>query len=596
MAKGEATLLIKIKEMGSEAIDKVQESIGALKAFATVAFAAITAVVYKSIDAYREQEEATNKLSQAMANAGIFSNELRQKYDEQAKALQKITTYADEQITSAQAILQAFTGGREVTEELTKATLNLAAAKKMDLNAAADLVGKTIGSNTNILSRQGVQFDNNTRGAERLSAVIEALNSKFGGQAEAAAKGLGSLKQLENVTGDIFEVMGDKLAPLVAVVTSLFISMAESAQKNEGIFSGFSSILTGFLSITNRVASGLHLLTQMVSGVIGTLVGAGDLLIRGQFKAAKAAMATGLAEIATQMEQNVIAMQGRQTALDEADTNRQKEKLEADLLLLEESLRKKAEVKLAADEAEFIALQEQKLMQMEADNALIGANQEQEFAAYLAHLNKKISAEDDAHKKSKLMREKEEALKFQALALRAKQELDLTNMTTQAKLNILQGAANLATALAGRESKAAFVIQQASALAGTFVATKLAAAQALASPPGPPATIPLAGYVETAGYLNMAAIAATTLKGLASGGVVPATQGGTPFILGEGGRDEAVIPLENGGVPGMGTNVHIHVGAMMGTQAEAREFAVMIDRELLTLRQQNQSVSMESLA
>jgi hypothetical protein len=596
MAKqGEATLLLRIKEMGAEAIDKVQESIGALKAFALVAFTAISAVVYKSIDAYREQEEATNQLSQAMANAGVFSEALRKKYLDQASALQKITTFADEQIVSAQAVLQAFTGGREVTEDLTRATLNLAAAKKMDLASAAELVGKSIGGTINMLSRQGIQFDNNTVGAQRLAAVTEALNQKFGGQAEAAARGLGSLKQLQNATGDVFEVMGERLAPAVTIVAREMTIMAEQFQKNEMFLSGFVSIAQFGLKIVNGLGSAFHDLSSAIGGYLGMVSGAMAQVMSGQFKQAKETIRSGLADIQKMGEENEAAMLARQAAIDSIDTAHKQEKQAKDLALLQESLAKQTSVKTAASEMEFVSLQEQRLAQMESENALIGANQEQQLSARIAHLNKMISAEEDYHKKAQLMRQKEVLLKQQKEMLAQKAEIDLENATMQAKVNIASSAANLIAAATDQGSKLAFYAMKAAALAQAFVSTKLAATQALAVPPAP--NFALAGMAETAGYTNMAAIGMSAIKGLATGGVVPATQGGKPFILGEGGKDEAVIPLENGMVPGMGgPQIHFHVGAMMGTEQEAREFARMIDQRLYQLRLSNESVSFDGIS
>jgi hypothetical protein len=48
------------------------------------------------------------------------------------------------------------------------------------------------------------------------------------------------------------------------------------------------------------------------------------------------------------------------------------------------------------------------------------------------------------------------------------------------------------------------------------------------------------------------------IPALADGGIVKASPGGTLALIGEGGRDEAVIPLDRMGSMG-GNNVTIHV-------------------------------------
>ncbi len=74
---------------------------------------------------------------------------------------------------------------------------------------------------------------------------------------------------------------------------------------------------------------------------------------------------------------------------------------------------------------------------------------------------------------------------------------------------------------------------------------------------------------------------------LASGGIIPATPGGTLALLGEGGQDEAVVPLKNGTPLGGSTtnnnvtvNVNINAQAFMGSQIQARQFAMQIFNSL----------------
>jgi len=44
---------------------------------------------------------------------------------------------------------------------------------------------------------------------------------------------------------------------------------------------------------------------------------------------------------------------------------------------------------------------------------------------------------------------------------------------------------------------------------------------------------------------------------LAKGGIVRARPGGTALVAGEGGRDEAIVPLPRGGGLGMGGVAHV---------------------------------------
>lgn len=80
---------------------------------------------------------------------------------------------------------------------------------------------------------------------------------------------------------------------------------------------------------------------------------------------------------------------------------------------------------------------------------------------------------------------------------------------------------------------------------------------------------------------------------MAEGGIVRAQPGGMLATIGEGGRDEAVIPLDEAGGT-LGTNITIVVnGGLLGDESSAREFAVALDREFLKLRRANQSLAFD---
>lgn len=81
------------------------------------------------------------------------------------------------------------------------------------------------------------------------------------------------------------------------------------------------------------------------------------------------------------------------------------------------------------------------------------------------------------------------------------------------------------------------------------------------------------------------------VPGFATGGIIPATPGGQLIIAGEGGQDEAIVPLPNGansiaGIGGQTTNNDITVNitvqaqAFMGSQIQARQFAQQILQSL----------------
>tara|TARA_Y100000590_G_scaffold466960_1_gene644063 strand:- start:118 stop:2322 length:2205 start_codon:yes stop_codon:yes gene_type:complete len=159
---------------------------------------------------YIEQEKSERKLQQALGQTSVALHEY-------ASALQQKTVYGDEDIINVQAQIAMFIKDENQIKKVTKATLDLAAAKGMDLKSAGDLMSKSIGSSTNALSRYGIQIDNSLRGSARLNAIVGETNKLFEGQAEAQGDTFGgSMAKASNALGDMAETLGESLAPLMA--------------------------------------------------------------------------------------------------------------------------------------------------------------------------------------------------------------------------------------------------------------------------------------------------------------------------------------------------------------------------------------------
>lgn len=180
---------------------------------------AVTSLIGKSL----EQEKAEKKLEVALGrtNSALLN---------QASALQQTTTFGDEAIISAQSLIAAYTEDEEQIKKATEATLDLAAAKGMDLNAAADLVAKSFGSSTNALQRYGIEVKGAAGSTARLESLTTNLANLYGGQATGAANTLsGAIKQMNNAFGDTNESLGAVFEPIIKRVVAFLRQGAENA-------------------------------------------------------------------------------------------------------------------------------------------------------------------------------------------------------------------------------------------------------------------------------------------------------------------------------------------------------------------------------
>jgi uncharacterized coiled-coil DUF342 family protein len=211
-AKG-AIKAVKKTESGFKRLTKTikTSALAQVAAFAGVALAlrALVRGIGSAITAANKQEDAINALEGALAPLGDQVDRVSKSLQEQASALQKITTFGDETIIEAQAMIASFVREEDAIKAATVATIDLAEAKGFDLVAAADLVSKTLGSSTNALTRYGIEVTGAVGSSERLASMTENIARVFGGRATKATETFsGKVGQLSNVFGDMQEAMG----------------------------------------------------------------------------------------------------------------------------------------------------------------------------------------------------------------------------------------------------------------------------------------------------------------------------------------------------------------------------------------------------
>tara|TARA_R100000655_G_scaffold40612_3_gene76398 strand:+ start:2629 stop:4380 length:1752 start_codon:yes stop_codon:yes gene_type:complete len=165
-----------------------------------------------SVKAFDQQAKAEAALNTALGNNEQAFRNLTQ----QAKELQEVTLFGDEETIAAQTMLATMQLEENAIKRLIPLIQDMATAKGMNLKAAADLVAKSVGSSTNALSRYGIEITGAVGSTERLESAVESLSTMFGGQAVAAAEsGAGAFKQLSNAFGDFMENVGKALMPLL---------------------------------------------------------------------------------------------------------------------------------------------------------------------------------------------------------------------------------------------------------------------------------------------------------------------------------------------------------------------------------------------
>ena len=270
--KKEITLLINARDQASAIVGGIANKIsGAFSAMfslpglaiGALGGAGLGAILADSLAAINEDEAATAKLGATLAATGHAAGFTVDQLTEYAASLQKVTTFGDETIVNAQAILATFKEIKgDVFQDAVKSMLDMSAVMGTDLQASAVQLGKALNDpmrGVSALRKVGVSFTQDQlalirslqetgdiAGAQKV--ILAELAGEFGGAATAMAQTAGGkLKQMQNALGDVKEGIGTVVNAAVAgffpAITSAF-GGAESWLKAhaEGIGFAFSNL------------------------------------------------------------------------------------------------------------------------------------------------------------------------------------------------------------------------------------------------------------------------------------------------------------------------------------------------------------------
>lgn len=263
---------MKRAQKGFKKTAKALKSIG--KSMTMGVTAPLLAFAAASVKAFDTQAKAEAKLKTALnGNEKAYKS-----LTAQARELQKITTFGDEETIAAQSMLASMGLEEEAILRLTPLVQDMATAKGMNLSAAADLVAKSVGSSTNAMSRYGIEIAGAVGSSERLDSAIAGLSGQFKGQSEAAAKaGAGGLKQLQNKFGDLMEVVGGMLMP---ILNSLVDGITSLLDAWNGLDSGLKIAIITLGGILAAIGPVLYIV-GLLAGAIGFMMSPIGLVIAG---------------------------------------------------------------------------------------------------------------------------------------------------------------------------------------------------------------------------------------------------------------------------------------------------------------------------
>lgn len=591
---------------GSSSLSSMAAAVGKV----VVAFAAVRTAVnflWSSVQAAAENARAVNTLAAAYKAVGYTAQGAMKQAKDFATKMQNLTGIADEAFLNAQRLLANYGVVGTKAQEAIQSAYALSIGRSMDFASAMDLVAKAAAGQTSALSRVGIAIDKNVPAAEKFDAVLGQINDKFGATAKAAmGDTITKVNALKESWGDFKEQIGRYVIPALLILIDVGQKAVNTLNK---IFGHEETILEKAKKKAEQSVIDLGAQLSQLNRQAGQWGPYKEIIekqkedIRKQIEAQKIV----IADLQKQIDLRKAAQEQEGKALDKQAAAIEQNRL----VQVKSNAEKEKEVDLIKQAAE----EEKKRVNQVLNNAGVGPKQTtagwdtsasqnkdpmsmasmltgtdlDETQRFLQNIDlQKAALEDLYNKKLELL--KQGNLDDQTYA-EAKLELDKQygnqtalleeQLSKRRQATMASALGNLAS-LQNSSNKKMAEVGKAAAIAQATIDTYKAANAAYSAMAGIPVIGPALGAAAAAaaivaGLNNVAQI--SNIK-LAEGGLVKAVTGGIPAVIGEGGSDEAVLPLddrkamrriggaiaEEGGSMG-GVVVNINVAASGGVEA-----------------------------
>lgn len=536
---------------------------------AVAAFAAIKGVIdffASSIKAYTENARAVNTLAAAYKAVGYTAQGAMKQAQDFATKMQSLTGIADEAFLNAQRLLANYGVVGAKAQEAIQAAYALSIGRGMEFGAAMDVVAKAAAGQTATLARYGIQIDKNTESGAKFDAVLAQINERFGATAQAAMGDMTTqVNALKEEWGDFKELIGESLIPTVRKLieysrTAVGALRALAGDNGKTVFSEAMENTNKEIAQINQEIKEYERLRAAAPGMVEK-------------------------EIA-KLEKQKELLEGRKKILMDGNDEYLKSQsaAEQELKANEEIVNKKrTTVALAKEELDTVTKtreEEEKRVNTVLNNAGVGPRQTtsgwntdsyvsdnplsmaeivsgaelNETQRFLQEIEeRKAGLEDLYNKKLELLEQgnlDEQTYGEARLEVDRQYAEQTANLETQLsakRQKTMASTLNNLVSLQSSSNKKMAAVGKAAAIAQATIDTYKSAVSAYSAMVGIPVVGPAlavaaAAAAIAAGLNNVAQISGVQL---AEGGLVKAVTGGVPAVIGEGGSDEAVLPLDD---------------------------------------------------
>jgi len=224
------------------------------------AWSGLVSFVGGGIAEFAEAEAANKKLAVALEGLGQATPRASAYMDDLADSFSSTTKYSGDLITEMEALLVQI--GQVLPSDMKAAltaSTDLASGLGIDLETATTAVAKAFAGNSDALKKFGIDINDARLQAEGMPYVLDAINERVGGQAQA---------EMETYAGKV-EAMGNKWDDVKESIGEIIVSSPILAAALDAITEGVGKTDTGVTDLDHGISSLLEKFNRF--GALGNI-------------------------------------------------------------------------------------------------------------------------------------------------------------------------------------------------------------------------------------------------------------------------------------------------------------------------------------
>jgi hypothetical protein len=199
-----------------------------------------------------EAEGIMTRLNATMSAAGINTAKAREQVSKLSESFVQLG-FDDEEASGAMENLIRMTGDLDKSQKLLVMSADLARAKNISLTSASTMLARAATGNTRIFKQMGITLDDTLPKSEALKKAMDQLQTKIGGQAQAATKTFAVQVQiLKEQFNNAAQSVGMVLLPMLKKLIEIFNQSVAFISKYKTQFQIFAGVI---LTITLALAA-----------------------------------------------------------------------------------------------------------------------------------------------------------------------------------------------------------------------------------------------------------------------------------------------------------------------------------------------------